>query len=147
MERIFTRDLPAHAGRRVRLAGWIHAQRRLSRHTFVVLRDGAGLAQLVVDGELRERVDVLLPETVVEVEGDAVATPHAPGGVEVHPEALRVLAEPADPPPIDLRRPHLREQLPVRLDHAPVALRHPRERAKLALAAASIAGYRAALDR
>ena len=147
MERTFTRDLPAHAGRRVRLAGWIHAQRRLSRHTFVVLRDGTGLAQLVVPGELRKRVDALLLETVVEVEGDAVATPHAPGGVEVHPETLCVLAEPAEPPPVDLRRPRLREQLPVRLDHAPVALRHPRERAKLALAAASIAGYRAALDR
>jgi nondiscriminating aspartyl-tRNA synthetase len=123
MERIFARELPEHAGCRVRLAGWIHAQRRLSRHTFVVLRDGTGLAQLVVDGELRERVDALLPETVVEVEGDAVATPQAPGGVEVHAPTLRVLAEPAGPPPIELRRPRLREQLPTRLDHAPVALR------------------------
>jgi nondiscriminating aspartyl-tRNA synthetase len=40
----------------------------------------------------------------------------------------------------------LKEQLPTILDHAPVALRHPAERAKLELAAASIAGFRAALD-
>src|SRR5207253_21246 len=33
------------------------------------------------------------------------------------------------------------------LDHAPVALRHPRQRAAFELAAASVAGFRAALDR
>jgi nondiscriminating aspartyl-tRNA synthetase len=147
MERTFTKDLPEHAGRRVRLAGWIHGRRRLSRRTFVVLRDGTGLAQLVVEGELRERVDALLPETVIEVEGDAVATPQAPSGVEVHAPTLRVLAEPAAPPPVELRRPRLREQLPVRLDHAAISLRHPRRQAVFAVSAASLAGYRAALDR
>ena len=41
----------------------------------------------------------------------------------------------------------LKEQLPTLLDHAPVALRHPRLRAAFEIAAASVAGYRAALDR
>src|SRR5215218_3235180 len=99
MERIFTRKLAEHVGERVRLAGWLHARRRLRRHTFVVLRDGTGLAQLVVEAELRACTDELLPETVLEVEGDAVATPQAPGGVELHATALRVLARPAAPPP------------------------------------------------
>ena len=70
----------------------------------------------------------------------------APRGVELQEPDFRVLAEPAEAPPIELRRPDLKEQLPTILDYAPVALRHPRKRACFELAAASLAGYRAALD-
>ena len=143
MERIFTNQLSAHIGGRVRLAGWLQQRRELSRLTFVVLRDARGLAQIVVeDGEAA----TFLPETVVEVEGDVVAAPQAPGGVELHAPAFTVLAEPVASPPIELRRPELKEQLPTQLDYAPVALRHPRKRAAFHIAAASLAGYRAALD-
>jgi nondiscriminating aspartyl-tRNA synthetase len=148
MERVFAGDLAAHAGTRVRVAGWLQQERRLSRVTFLVLRDGTGVAQAVVeDAALRAELAQLLPETVLELEGHAVATPQAPGGIELHALGVRVLASPAEAPPIELRRPRLKEQLPTILDHAPVALRHPRERAKHAIAAASLAGYRAALDR
>ena len=143
MQRIFTNELSTHVGARVRLAGWLQHRRELSRVTFAVLRDARGLAQIVVEGDA---VAGLLPETVVEVEGDAVAAPQAPGGVEIHGPAFRVLAEPAEAPPVELRRPELKEQLPTLLDHAPVALRHPRKRASFELAAASVAGFRAALD-
>lgn len=141
MERIFTSDVAAHVGERVRLAGWLHHQRRLSRLTFLLLRDARGLVQVVADEPPRWH-----SETVLEVEGLVVATREAPGGVELHDPEFRVLAQPVEPPPIDLRRPRLKEQLPTILDHAPVALRHPRERAKFQLAAASLAGFRAALD-
>jgi nondiscriminating aspartyl-tRNA synthetase len=148
MERVFAGDLAAHAGTRVRMAGWLQQERRLSRVTFLVLRDRTGVAQAVVeDAALRAELMQLLPETVLELEGDAVATPQAPGGIELHALSVRVLASPVEAPPIELRRPRLKEQLPTILDHAPVALRHPRERAKHAIAAASLAGYRAALDR
>jgi nondiscriminating aspartyl-tRNA synthetase len=60
---------------------------------------------------------------------------------------VTVLVEPAASPPVELRRPVLKEQLPTILDHAPVALRHPRLRATFELAAASVGGFRAALDR
>jgi nondiscriminating aspartyl-tRNA synthetase len=147
MERVVAKDLAARVGTRVRVAGWLQHERRLSRVLFLVVRDGTGLVQVVVDDlALRAAVEELKPETVLEVEGDAVATPQAPGGVELHAPRVRVLAAPVEPPPIDLRRPQLKEQLPTILDHAPVALRHPRERAKHAVAAASLAGYREALD-
>jgi nondiscriminating aspartyl-tRNA synthetase len=147
VERIFIRESRGRIGERVRLAGWIHQRRSLSRVTFLVLRDGTGLAQVVVeDGELATRLVELPPETVVEVEGEVRAMPRAPGGVELHSPLVTVVATPAEAPPIELRRPELKEQLPTILDHAPVALRHPRERAKLELAAASIAGFRAALE-
>jgi nondiscriminating aspartyl-tRNA synthetase len=147
MERVFALDLAAHVGKRVRVAGWLQQHRRLSRVMFLVLRDGTGLVQAVVDEPaLRAELEALAPETVLELEGEAVATPQAPGGIELHARSARVLAAPAEAPPIELRRPRLKEQLPTLLDHAPVSLRHPRERAKHALAAASVAGFRAALD-
>src|SRR5260221_11278232 len=51
----------------------------------------------------------------------------------------------AEPPPLDLYRPTLKAQLPTILDHAPIALRHPRQRALFRLAAASMAGFRSTL--
>jgi nondiscriminating aspartyl-tRNA synthetase len=75
------------------------------------------------------------------------ASEQAPGGVELRAPRFTVISEPAEAPPVELRRPVLKEQLPTLLDHAPVALRHPRLRAAFEIAAASVAGYRAALDR
>jgi nondiscriminating aspartyl-tRNA synthetase len=139
--RVLSTELGAHVGERVTLAGWLHAKRELGAVSFVLVRDRAGLAQAVVEGALDLRA-----ETVVEVEGVAVSASQAPGGVELQEPSFRVLAEPAEPPPVELRRPELKETLPTILDNAPVALRHPRERAKFQIAAASLAGFRKTLD-
>jgi nondiscriminating aspartyl-tRNA synthetase len=140
--RVLSSELGGQAGQRVSVAGWVHAKRDLGSVSFLVLRDRAGLTQIVS----RTPVE-LQPETVVEVEGMVVAATQAPGGVELHEPSFRVLSEPAEPVPLDLRRPALKETLPIILDLAPIALRHPRERAKFELAAASVAGFREALDR
>jgi nondiscriminating aspartyl-tRNA synthetase len=141
MERILTSELAAHAGERVLLRGWLHRKRELARVSFLVLRDRAGLAQMVIDA-----APELVPETVLEVEGLAVANDQAPGGVEVHEPQLRVLAAPLGPPPVELHRPEPRESLPTRLDAAAVALRHPAVRERFRLTARAIAAFRDTLD-
>jgi len=140
--RVLSNELSAHVGEHVRLAGWVHSRRDLGALSFLVLRDRGGLAQIVSS----EPLD-FVPETVIEVEGQVVAAGQAPAGVELQKPSFRVLATPVEQPPVELRRPILKETLPVLLDFAPVALRHPRERAKFELAAASVAGFRNALDR
>jgi nondiscriminating aspartyl-tRNA synthetase len=140
--RVLSNELPDRVGERICLAGWLHSRRDLGAVSFLVLRDRAGLAQIVSS----EALD-LQPETVIEVEGKVVLASQAPSGVELHEPAFHVLAAPVDAAPVELRRPALKETLPTLLDFAPVALRHPRERAKFELAAASVAGFRAALDR
>jgi nondiscriminating aspartyl-tRNA synthetase len=50
------------------------------------------------------------------------------------------------PPPLELWRPSLSATLPTLLDHAPVAWRHPAQRATWELAAASMRGFRTTLD-
>jgi nondiscriminating aspartyl-tRNA synthetase len=141
MKRILTSELSAHAGQRVLLQGWLHRKRELSRVSFLVLRDRAGLAQIVVD-----RMPELLPESALEIEGIAVANEQAPGGVEVHEPAIRLLAEPTEPPPVELHRPEPRESLPTRLDAAAVALRHPAVRERFRLTARAVAAFRSTLD-
>ena len=146
MERVLFDGLAARAGQPVVMAGWVHHQRKLSNVTFLLLRDRRGITQVVVeDPATREFVDSLANETVVRVEGEAVATAQAPGGVEIHTPIVTVLAS-AEAPPVDVRQKELTAALPFLLDHAPVALRHARARAAAQVAAASIAGFRATLD-
>jgi nondiscriminating aspartyl-tRNA synthetase len=64
----------------------------------------------------------------------------------VHSPEVEVLSVPSEPPPFDLFRPAIKAQLPTILDHAAIALRHPRLRALHRLAAASATGYRRALQ-
>lgn len=146
MERIWTRDLAGHVGETVLLKGWLHRLRRVGGIGFLILRDATGTAQVVVEepAEL-DKVSRLPHESVVAIVGQAVAEPQAPGGVEVHGPHVEVLSEAAEPPPFDLFRPSLKVQLSTLLDHAPVALRHPRRRANWRLAAASIEGFRSTL--
>lgn len=147
MERIWTTEIVAHAGERVRLAGWLHRLRRLSHVTFLILRDGKGTAQIVVeDPDLAARLGALNAESVLAVEGTVVAVPEAPGGIEIHDPAVGVITPAGPPPPFDLFRPEIKAQLPTILDYAPVSLRHLRERAKFRIAAATMAGYRETLN-
>src|SRR5947209_10808692 len=86
-------------------------------------------------------------EIVLAVSNDVVETSEAPGGAELHNPQLDVIARPAEQPPVELWRPALSSQLPTLLDYAPVTLRHPRQRAIFQIAAASIAGFRNALEK
>ncbi|MEU9687738.1 aspartate--tRNA(Asn) ligase [Amycolatopsis japonica] len=141
ISRVLAADLPRHVGGRVRIAGWVHRRRRLKTVTFLVIRDRSGLTQVVLaePGGPPE-------ETVVEVEGLVTANPQAPGGLELTEPAVGLLSEPAEPPPFALYRPSVAAALPTVLDNAAVALRHPRLKEVFAITAASVAGFRSALD-
>ncbi|NDJ75393.1 MAG: aspartate--tRNA(Asn) ligase [Chloroflexi bacterium] len=147
MQRIWTTQLGSYAGERVQIAGWLHRLRQLSNVTFLILRDGQGLAQVVIDDpRLTDELANWYHESVLLVEGVVVVEPQAPGGMEIHQPSIKLLANSAEPPPFDLFRPALKAQLPTILDHAPLSLRHPRRRAQFLIASASISGFRSALQ-
>jgi nondiscriminating aspartyl-tRNA synthetase len=148
MERTLSAALPhAAPGSEVRLQGWVHRRRELAALTFLVVRDRTGLAQVVVKPGPGGMPVVPPEETTVEVVGLATANPQAPGGIEVTEPVITALTEPAATPPVELWRPALSAGLPTLLDHAPVTWRHPAQRAKWELAAASLRGFRETLDR
>jgi nondiscriminating aspartyl-tRNA synthetase len=158
ISRVLAADLPKHVGEQVRIAGWLHRRRELKSVTFLIVRDRSGLAQVVVaapgeagpaaaPGEGAPAAAHGLPEeTVIEVAGLVTANAQAPGGAELTGPVITPLSGPAAAPPFDLYRPAITAGLPTILDHAPTTLRHPALRAAFEIAAASVAGFRAALD-
>ena len=48
MERTYIKDLREHAGKEVRINGWVHVRRDHGKLIFMDLRDGSGKAQMVV---------------------------------------------------------------------------------------------------
>ena len=146
--RVLSDEVIKHVGERVTLAGWLHRKRELKSVMFLVIRDRAGLAQVVLTGDGYRAADLagLTEETVLAVTGLVTASAQAPGGAELTDPELMPLSEPAEPPPFDLYRPAVTATLPTVLDHAPTTLRHPALRAGFQISAASVAGFRAALD-
>lgn len=152
--RTLARDLSAvPPGSVVRLQGWVHRRRELATVTFLVLRDRTGLAQVVVRSGVGQEapagatpVRVPPEETTVEVTGTVTTNPQAPGGVEVTGPVITPLTDDAETPPVELWRPALTAALPTVLDHAAVAWRHPAQKARWEVAAASLRGFRATLD-
>jgi nondiscriminating aspartyl-tRNA synthetase len=147
MQRVLSTELSAHVGDTVTLNGWIHRRRLLSAVAFLILRDRAGLAQAVVtDPDTRDELSKLPEETAVAVTATVVANPSAPDGFELVDPVIRAVSEPAEPVPVDLFRPRLGASLPVVLDEAAVALRHPARRAAARISAAAVGGFRSVLD-
>lgn len=140
-------DLPSRIGEQVTVQGWLHRRRALKSVTFLVLRERTGHIQVVLatPGQAAAAAG-LTEETVLQITGTVTANPQAPGGVEITGPLVRALSGAAEPGPFDLFRPTVPAALPVILDHAPVALRHPLVRAPHAIAAASVAGFRSSLD-
>ncbi|GAA1504912.1 aspartate--tRNA(Asn) ligase [Sphaerisporangium rubeum] len=145
--RVLAAELPGLIGAQVTLQGWLHRRRGLKSVVFLVLRDRSGLAQAVFTGPGAMAAAARHPEeTVLQVTGTVTGNPQAPGGAELTSPSVTALSGPAEPPPFDLYRPTVAASLPTVLDHAPVALRHPVLRAPHVISAASVAGFRAALD-
>ena len=141
MQRTLSSELPTHIGERVTIAGWVHRRRQLKSVAFLIVRDRTGLAQVVLPPAATEVGE----ESVVVVTGTVVVNPAAPAGVEIIDAEVRVTSA-AEPPPFDLYRPTLTATLPTLLDHAGVALRHPRRQAVFRSGAAAVRGFRSTLD-
>ena len=146
MEQITSRTISAHTGERVTVQGWLQARRKLGGLTFIIVRDGWGSLQAVVEGTALHQLADLGIESVMEIEGLVRIAPQAPGGLELTEIAIRAIASVTDPLPIPMQKRELNATLPVLLDHAVVANRHPTRRALLRLGAGVMRGFRATLE-
>ncbi|BEL09168.1 aspartate--tRNA(Asn) ligase [Actinoplanes sichuanensis] len=148
MQRILSTELATQEpGREVTIAGWIHRRRLLKSVAFLIVRDAAGFSQVVVtEPAVREQLERLSEESVVEVTAVVTANEQAPYGVELTSPSIHELSRVAVPLPFEMHRPALNAGLPAQLDHAALALRHPNRAANLRVAAAATRGFRAALE-
>jgi nondiscriminating aspartyl-tRNA synthetase len=122
--RVLSSQLPEQAGKPVFMQGWVHRIRNLGGVRFLLLRDRAGIAQVVLPKSLD--LGNLGCEFVVSVNGTVRTEARAPNGVEVAAERVEVISE-AQTPPIEIFKPLHAEQtrLDTLLDHRAVSLRVP----------------------
>jgi nondiscriminating aspartyl-tRNA synthetase len=148
MQRIRSNEVANHVGERVKLAGWMHNLRDMSKFGFLFLRDGAGVVQAVLDRpEDLEKARSVQYESVLEVVGLVVAEPRASAGAELHDCEVRVITPILEPLPFEVNKKELKPGLDVFLDHAPLGLRHLRKRALFRLSAEILFGYREYLNQ
>ncbi len=104
----YTSELTADLdGTAVKVAGWLHEIRDLGKLKFLLVRDREGLIQVtakegVTDARLFTVIDSLTRESVILVEGAVSANPKAPGGVELQPKRIKILAKAKTPLPLDV---------------------------------------------
>lgn len=89
-------ELSKHVGREVTLSGWLYNSRSSGKLAFLILRDGTGLCQCVLektDANLAmfEQAGRLGQESALEVDGLVRADERAEGGHELTASAVRVV--------------------------------------------------------
>jgi len=126
----------------------MHAWRDMSKFGFLLLRDGAGTLQAVLDDPTElQKLAGLQYESVLEVEGTVVAEPRSASGVELHDCHVTVLTPVTEPLPFEVNKKQLKPGLDVFLDHAPLGLRHLQKRALFRISSEIMFGFREYLSQ
>lgn len=87
-------DLHRHDGQTVALRGWVRGIRRSGKVAFVLMRDGTGTCQCVVEAAVPEAFDAaqaLTQETSLELTGTVRADDRAEGGYEIAVTAVTIV--------------------------------------------------------
>ena len=94
-------DLKRHAGEEVRLQGWLYGKRTGGKLIFLLVRDGTGLCQCVVEAARPEAFAAATAagqESSLRVDGTVRLDERAPGGAELAVTALEIVQNVADYP-------------------------------------------------
>ena len=109
------------AAGKVEVFGWIHEKRDLGKIRFLLLRDISGIIQITAlknkaDKKVFELMDKLSCESVIAVFGNVKASKQAPGGKEIIPDKISLIAKSEEKLPIDVSD-FSKTELPKRLDY------------------------------
>jgi len=145
MARTYVKDSFKESGE-VELFGWVHDSRALGKVRFLVLRDITGRMQIVgVKGETKEDVFETLGkvsrESVIRVKGTLKDSKQAPGGKEMVPTELEIIAVAEQPLPIDVSD-FSKTELPKRLDYRFLDLHRERTQAIFKVQSTILQAYR-----
>lgn len=143
MERIHIKDIfEKGKEEKVLIKGWVHETRALGKVRFMLIRDVTGIIQVVAtkDSKVFEKMSQSR-ENVVSIEGKTVKSKQAPGGLEISPEKIEVIAEAEQPLPIDVSD-FSKTELPKRLDYRFLDLHRKRTQAIFKIESTLMQAYR-----
>src|SRR5262245_47658080 len=87
--------LGGHVGQTVTLSGWVYHSRPGGKITFIVLRDGTGMCQCIIEkneqtAAFYEDIKRLSQESSLELTGTVKADERSAGGFELHVSGAKV---------------------------------------------------------
>lgn len=90
-------------GQQVTLAGWLYRNRPSGKVQFLILRDGSGLCQCVIEkgkiaDELFDAIKTLGQESSLMITGNVREEPRSPGGYEIAVTGTKIIGESVDYP-------------------------------------------------
>lgn len=131
---------------KVLLKGWVHDTRDLKKIRFLILKDITGRIQVTgvdkkTDKETFDLLDNIKRESAIEIQGTLKSSKQAPGGKEVLPEKIKIIAEAQDPLPIDVSD-YSKTELPLRLDYRFLDLHREKVQAIFKIQSTILQAYR-----
>ena len=95
MDIVSVKDVKKHEKNKVRINGWVYNSRRSGKIGFLMLRDGYGIIQCIIEkshiGEDDfEKFKTFTQESSVSIIGEVVANDRAVGGYEIFVDSFEV---------------------------------------------------------
>ena len=150
MDRTYIKDLPQHVGKTVIICGWVDIRRDHGKLMFVVLRDGTGTVQTVINAKNADAFKAAQPlrsEWTVRLTGIVKERPEnmrkdePNGSIEVSADSVTVLSQ-ADELPFEK---DADLNIDTYFDHLPLTLRRARSRDIFHVQATILQAFRDAL--
>jgi aspartyl-tRNA synthetase len=145
MERTKIADVFGKKGK-VLLKGWVYDTRDLKKVRFLILKDVSGRIQVTgvsgkTDDKVFELMDNITRESAVEIVGTVKDSKQAPGGKEILPEKITVLAMADENLPIDTSD-FSKTELPKRIDYRFLDLHRDKTQAIFKIQSTMMQAYR-----
>ena len=110
-------------GKQIVLGGWIEDLRKLGKMTFITMRDVSGISQIIVKGELNEKLGELNRQSVISVKGIVQETKARDFPFEIKAEEIEMLGKAVHPLPVDpIGR--VESNIDTRLNHRALDMRN-----------------------
>lgn len=141
-------NLIKYVDKPVFISGWVHSYRKMGGIAFLVIRDGFGTIQVVVESrEVLEVCESLTRESIVSVKGFLVEQQSVKECVEIQAHSINCIVT-AEPPPIEIDRQKAfnKIDLDVILKNRAVSLRNLNVRAIFKIQAAISKFFREFLE-
>ncbi|QAA34964.1 aspartate--tRNA(Asn) ligase [Clostridium manihotivorum] len=121
MERTLINELKC--GSKVKITGWLHKVRSLSKVSFLVLRDRSGMVQCVVDNNQLDIQGIKL-ESVLAIWGNVVEGKNKISNIELQAEKVEVITLVKDELPITINKSPMESNLETQLNNRVLSLRN-----------------------
>lgn len=143
MNRLLSNELHMYVGDKVRVRGWLHALRSLGKIHFLIVRDRAGLIQVVIQDPVEfKKIRALQVGSVLEIHAEVSSNPEAHMLIELLDPSIKIEVAVTDVPEVEYVKAEIPSEIDYILDHRAISLRNRKIQAVFNLQAEIAHAYR-----